>query len=83
MKRPVTWILIADGSRAKVFKVAGKGKIEEKDEMAAAHPPTRDLVSDRPGRTFDSLGDGRHAKEPPTDAHVMGTIRSPPTTAPS
>lgn len=69
MRRPVTWILVADGSRARIFKAASKGRIEEKDEMAAAHPPTRDLVSDRPGRTFDSVGQGRHAKEPPTDAH--------------
>jgi protein required for attachment to host cells len=69
MKRPVTWILIADGGRAKIFKAASKGRIEEKEEMATALPPTRDLVSDRPGRTFDSMGQGRHAKEPPTDAH--------------
>jgi protein required for attachment to host cells len=69
MKKPVTWVLIADGSQARVFRAAGKGKVEEMSEMAVAHPPTRDMVSDRPGRTFDSMGQGRHAKEPPTDAH--------------
>jgi protein required for attachment to host cells len=69
MKKPVRWILIADGSRAKFYKAAGKHRLEEKDEMAETHLPTRELVSDRPGRTFDSAGQGRHAKEPPTDAH--------------
>ncbi len=69
MKRPVVWILVADGSRARVFASAGKGKIEEKNEMASAHPHSRAIMSDRPGRTFDSVGLGRHAMEPPTDAH--------------
>lgn len=69
MKKPVTWVLIADGSQARVFRIAGKGKIEEKSELAVAHPPTREMVSDRPGRAFDSMGQGRHAMEPPSDAH--------------
>ena len=69
VKKPVIWILIADGGRAKIYQAAGKGRIEEKAEMAVAHPPTRELVSDRPGRTFDSAGPRRHAKEAPTDAH--------------
>jgi len=29
--------------------------------------PGREIMSDRPGRTFDSVGAGRHAKEPRTD----------------
>ncbi len=69
MKKPVTWILIADGSRAKIFEAAGKGKILQKSELSTPHPPSRDLASDRPGRTFDSMGDARHAKQPPTDPH--------------
>jgi len=69
MKKPVTWILIADGSQAKTFLAAGKHKIELLNEAAIAHPPSHELVADRPGRTFDSKGAGRHAKEPPSDAH--------------
>lgn len=69
MKKPVTWILIADGSRAKIFEAAGQGKILQKSELSTPHPPSRDLVSDRPGRTFDSTGTGRHAKQPPSDPH--------------
>jgi protein required for attachment to host cells len=32
-------------------------------------PPARDLVSEKPGRTFDSKGHARHAIEPRVNAH--------------
>ncbi|MGD8810686.1 MAG: host attachment protein [Gammaproteobacteria bacterium] len=69
MKKQKTWIVVADGSKAKVFLDAGGGKIELKSETAVPHPPSRDIDADRPGRTFDSGGQGRHAMEPPTDPH--------------
>lgn len=69
MKKPVTWILIADGSRAKIFQAAGKAKIQMKSELSSPHLANRDLVSDRPGRAFDSTGQGRHAMQPPSDPH--------------
>lgn len=69
MKKQVTWILVADGGQAKTFLAANKQEIELLNETAIPNPPSRDLVSDRPGRTFDSKGGGRHAKEPPSDAH--------------
>jgi protein required for attachment to host cells len=37
--------------------------------MTAETAPSHDVTSDRPGRTFDSAGDSRHAKELPTDSH--------------
>ena len=74
MKKRVTWIVVADGSRAKVFLAAGDGKVEQKSEAAVPHPPSRDINADRPGRTFDSAGVGRHAKEPPTDAHEKAEV---------
>ena len=69
MSKPRTWILVADGSRARIFRAAGKGKIEQCSEVAIDHPPSREMASDRPGRTFDSQGAGRHAKEPASDPH--------------
>jgi protein required for attachment to host cells len=69
MKKQTTWIVVADGSRAKIFLAVGRDRIELKDETAVPHPPSRDIDADRPGRTFDSAGQGRHAKEPPTDPH--------------
>lgn len=69
MKKQVTWILVADGGQAKTYLAASKDEIELLNETAIPNPPSRDIVSDRPGRTFDSKGAGRHAKEPPSDAH--------------
>lgn len=69
MKKQVTWILVTDGGRAKVFLSAGEGRLEMLHEAAIDHPASRDIVSDRPGRTFDSAGTGRHAMEPPSDPH--------------
>lgn len=61
-----TWVLVAESSRAKIFAADGpRGTLQE--IAALDHPEGRaheqDLVSDLPGRTFDSAGQGRHAKE--------------------
>ncbi len=48
----------------------GKGLAPVRDgDMTGDHAPTRDINADRPGRIFDRLGGGRHAKEPPGDTH--------------
>jgi protein required for attachment to host cells len=69
-----TWLLIADGSRAKVFESPGSHEtLNEIDDMALAiHlPKSGELLADRPGRTFDSVGAGRQAKEYPTNPHRL------------
>ncbi len=60
----VTWVVVADGSRARVFSRAKRFSdlqpvevLEEPD----ARTRERELISDRPGRSFDSHGSGRHA----------------------
>lgn len=60
----LTWVVVAESSRARIFAVTGPRKGLE--EIAAlAQPAARlkegDLVSDAPGRSFDSGGQGRHA----------------------
>jgi len=69
MSRPITWILVADGSRARLFVRAPDGGLSPAldQELIGTNLPSREIASDRPGRTFDSGGQGRHAKEPPTD----------------
>lgn len=71
MPKPVvTWVLIADGSRARLFANGGVGKGLEPaldQEFIGTNISSGDIASDRPGRTFDSGGEGRHAMEPPTD----------------
>jgi acetolactate synthase I/II/III large subunit len=67
-----TWILVADGARARVLKSEGRGaKLEpaldeEMVGMALGHQ-TRDLVSDQPGEGKDRAGFGQRRMDPPTE----------------
>lgn len=70
MKPKTTWILIADGARARVLQNTGPGKglAEVKGlEFAQDRLKTQDIMADKPGRAFASAGHGRSAMEPPTD----------------
>jgi protein required for attachment to host cells len=65
-KRMRTWVVIADAARARVFETRGKGTgLTAVDGLAlkAELLPNRELVSDRPGRSFESVGGTRHAME--------------------
>lgn len=64
-----TWIVIADGARARVLSNEGIGKGVHQVEGAdfRMEDDRGSPGSERPGRTFDSVGDGRHAMEPPAD----------------
>ena len=60
------WIIVADSSRSRVFSMKDiRSPLEEIKDWV--HPASRlheqELGSDRQGRTFDSTGKGRHAKE--------------------
>jgi protein required for attachment to host cells len=72
MKPSITWILIADGARARIFANLGPGKgiaPVEGGVFKSDHAPNRDLASDRPGRTFESADVTRHAIDPAQDPH--------------
>ena len=73
MKPITTWILVADGARARVYENAGPGKglaPVAGASFAVDHPPSRDIGTERPGRVHESLGDGsRHAIAPRVDWH--------------
>jgi protein required for attachment to host cells len=72
MRPTTTWILIADGARARIFANHGPGKgVEavEGAEFTADHRPDREILSDKPGRTFESVGTTRHAIQPHHDPH--------------
>lgn len=65
-----TWILIADAAHGKVFETIGLGNrlapvpsFQFEQDIPAAH----DLERDRPPRSYDSVGDSRHAMEPRSD----------------
>ncbi len=70
MKAKVTWILIADGATAKVFEHAGPGKgLRAVDELMFSQEPLKagDIMADRPGRSFSSVGNGRSGIEYSSD----------------
>ena len=72
MKATTTWIVIADGARARVMQNEGPGKgLVALPEMIfeGEHASSSEVMSDRPGRAFDSVGHARHAMEPTTDPH--------------
>lgn len=72
MKQLRTWILIADGARARILENHGPGHslVEvEGMEFIGDHSATHDLVSDKQGRSFSSHGHGRSAIESHSDPH--------------
>ena len=70
MKPTVTWVLLADGAQAKVFEHAGPGSgLTPVEGLAFEEEPlqAQDIMADRPGRTFSSVGTGRSGYEYQTD----------------
>jgi protein required for attachment to host cells len=67
-----TWVLIADAARARVFETRGKGTgltVVPDLSLDAELAPSHMLGTDRPGRSFESVGSTRHAMESPSDPH--------------
>lgn len=64
-----TWILVANSSHAKVFRLTKFPKIEELTTFD--HPESRmhnqELEGRKPGRNFQSGGTTRHAYQPETE----------------
>jgi protein required for attachment to host cells len=72
MKPKRTWIVIANGARARIARSNGPGKALEPAfayDFAAPRAPTRAIVSDRPGTYPDRGGLGTHQFAPKTDRH--------------
>lgn len=76
MSRP--WIVVADQSKARIFAVEDPhGPLQEVGHLE--HPEARErsqtLASDRPGRSFDSSGQGRHAMGTSVEPKEQEAIR--------
>ena len=72
------WVVVADKSKARIFTVADpRGALLNECELE--HPEARGreqaLTSDRPGRSFDSKGQGRHAMGSTVEPDKQETIR--------
>jgi protein required for attachment to host cells len=68
MKKAVTWIVVADGARARIVRQSGVGKpLEAVPGQEFVNPEqgrTREIGTDKPGRTFDSTRVGhRHGMD--------------------
>jgi len=73
-KNKTCWIVVADGVRARIFANDGPGTgLRNALEMdfIADNRRSRDIVSDRPGRSVGGAGGpgGRHTMEPKVDSH--------------
>ncbi len=68
-----TWLMVANSSLAHVYKFENRHTLLLLKTFE--HPESRlhnlDLVSDKPGRDFQSLGDRRHALEPKTSPKTL------------
>lgn len=67
-----TWVVVADGSRARIFVQEKRGgELSEVEDMV--HPDARlrqgELASSRLGSGHGALGAGRHAMNDPTPMH--------------
>lgn len=76
-KRPRTWFVVADGARARFFvpsEDARKFVAARQADLVSpdSHGHSRDLKSDKPGRSYASSRSGvRHAIEPAHDPHKL------------
>lgn len=63
-----TWVVVANSAEARIYRVEKNGLDHEYTSLE--HPESRlhdgDLVTSSPGRSFDSVGPGRHKLEPTT-----------------
>jgi protein required for attachment to host cells len=70
-------IVIADGGHARFVHPAPDNALHTIEAMDSAdlHKKDQDLVSDRPGRSFESASAARHAYTPRHDPHDMAKQR--------
>ncbi len=70
MRAQKTWIVVANGARARIARHDGPRtglQPAMNFEFAAPHAPTKDFVSDRPGNYPDRGALGTHRLAPKTD----------------
>ncbi len=71
-----SWVVVCDGVKALVFRNDGDAELLNLtllDVRFEPDPPTRELGSDRPGRTFQSHGFNRSAEDE-TDWHAQAEV---------
>lgn len=81
MKAKIIWILVADGAHARIVrqteaeaKAGDRGQVDDL-VFEIDHKQLRDIMSDRPGRSFASEGARRSAMEYHSDAVLAQKTR--------
>jgi protein required for attachment to host cells len=72
------WVVIADSARARIVASGGASQpFQDIEQLVHGESRLRDTqrISDRPGRSFDSHGEGRHAMEPGVDPADQEALR--------
>lgn len=71
------WVIVADQSKARFFTVSDTSTLIEVDNLVhtQARQLEQALTSDRPGRSFDSNGNGSHAMGSEVDPAKQEAIR--------
>jgi protein required for attachment to host cells len=72
MKPVTTWVLVADGARARVYQNNGPGRGLTETQfpaMVGSHEPTRSINADRPGRMQAAPNAPAHAMDHSSDPH--------------
>src|SRR5262244_3440170 len=70
VRKTVTWIVIADGEKARIVANEGVGKglaAVPGQALSTTLHADREIHADRPGRVQESVGAARHAIQPRTD----------------
>jgi len=76
MSKP--WVVVADQSKARIFTIEDpRAPLQELDQLEhpEARERTQNMTSDRPGRSFDSSGIGRHAMGTSVEPKEQDAIR--------
>ena len=66
LEKQSSLIVVADRETARFYRHAHPGAVLEPARGGIDRPSPGDTTSDRPGRTFESVGQARHAKAPTT-----------------
>lgn len=72
MQKKITWIVVADGARARFLRSEGwgHGLTQALDQaMVADNRPSQEIGSDRPGRAFSPANGQSSSMEPKVDWH--------------
>jgi protein required for attachment to host cells len=72
-KHRTTWFILADGAKARILQRRASEPrnftVIVDEESGEALSPSRELATDRPGRSYESANPSRHAVQWKTDPH--------------